>query len=215
MTTTIANQARALNLAAGAGRLPALVLMTDRHRLPNLEAALDRLPIGSAVLFRDYDAADRRARAGWLALQCRSRGLLLIVAGDAGLAIQVGAAGLHLPQHLLRRTGRWRRGRRGWILTAAAHDAAAVTAAARIGADAAILSPVFPTASHPGQPTLGSHRFAALVRHSAIPVYALGGITAMTGRRLKASGAAGLAGISALAVDGRRTETLCDQLRGA
>jgi len=184
--------------------------MTDRHRLVDLEAALDRLPRGAAVLFRDYDAADRAARAGRLAEQCRSRRLLLIVAGDAGLANRVGAAGLHLPQHQVRRTGRWRRSRRGWLITAAAHDAAAVTAAARCGADAAILSPVFPTASHPGQPTLGPHRFAALVRHSTIPIYALGGINAASSRRLKDSGAAGLAGISALAAADQGVESLCD-----
>ena len=165
--------------------------MTDRHRLPDLCSALDRLPRGSAVIFRDYDATDRQSLAGRLAKQCRSRGLLLIVAGDADLAARVGAAGLHLPAHQARQAGRWRRAPPGWIITTAAHDRAALSAAARIGADAAILSPVFATASHPGQPTLGAHRFAALVRQCTIPVYALGGITPVTGPRLLGSGAVG------------------------
>ncbi len=80
-------------------------------------------------------------------------------------------------------------------MTAAAHDAAAIRRAARHGAHAVLLSPVFATASHPGAPSLGPLRFARLARCSPIPVYALGGITAETARRLAGSGAVGLAGI--------------------
>ena len=50
--------------------------------------------------------------------------------------------------------------------------------ARRAGADAAVLGPVFASASHPAAPSLGASRFAALVRASPLPVYALGGIDA-------------------------------------
>ena len=79
---------------------------------------------------------------------------------------------------------------------------AARTAVAEVharGADAVLVSPVFPTASHPGGRTLGLLRFARLARASRLPVYALGGISAASQRRLKNLPIAGIAGISAVA----------------
>ena len=174
--------------------------MTDRVRLPDPEAALARLPRGSAVFVRHGDAAERERLARRLAVDCRRLGLRLIIAGDARLAATVRADGLHLPEKMLRHGGRgWRLLRRpGWLVTAAAHSPAALCAASRAGVDAVLLSPVFPTASHPGAAALGSLRFAALVRQCPIPVYALGGVTAATAARLAGSGAAGFAAISGL-----------------
>ena len=71
----------------------------------------------------------------------------------------------------------------------------------RAGADAVLLGPVFETASHPGGRTIGPLRFALWCRRSRVAVYALGGVTAATAKRLIASGAAGIAGIGALAGD--------------
>ena len=50
--------------------------------------------------------------------------------------------------------------------------------------DGIFLSPVFPTASHPGAITLGSAGFHALARLSSVPVIALGGMTAARARDL-------------------------------
>jgi thiamine-phosphate pyrophosphorylase len=71
--------------------------------------------------------------------------------------------------------------------------------ARRAGADAALVGPVFATASHPGARPLGPLLFAALARLSPLPVYALGGIEETTARRLKAAGAQGFAAIGAFA----------------
>ncbi|WP_343868577.1 thiamine phosphate synthase, partial [Caenispirillum bisanense] len=65
--------------------------------------------------------------------------------------------------------------------------------AAVLGADAALLSPVFPTRSHPGAATLGPWRFSLWAGAARLPVVALGGVTAATARRL--GHAAGTAGI--------------------
>jgi thiamine-phosphate pyrophosphorylase len=65
-------------------------------------------------------------------------------------------------------------------------------AAARNGATFVLLSPVFPTRSHPGARTLGRMRFSSLSRSSAIPVIALGG---MDRRRMWGLPAYGWAGI--------------------
>jgi thiamine-phosphate pyrophosphorylase len=57
--------------------------------------------------------------------------------------------------------------------------------AARLGADAALLSPVFATRSHPGGATLGPVRFRLLARQAALPVIALGGMDARRARALR------------------------------
>ncbi|MBM3518544.1 MAG: thiamine phosphate synthase, partial [Alphaproteobacteria bacterium] len=127
--------------------------------------------------------------------------VLLLIAEDGWLAARAGAAGLHLPERARGRLRYWRQRRPRWLITVAAHGLPALRAAAEGGADAALLAPVFPTASHPGAPALGPLRFARLAQTSPLPVYALGGVTARTGRRLSGTAAAGIAAITALAGD--------------
>ena len=192
--------ARRLKPVARRWDLPPLMLMTDTLRLPDPQPALTRLPRGSAVILRHYDAPDRAGLARRLAVQCRSAGVRLLIAGDGRLAAAVAADGLHLTETQIahgRRTWRlWRRP--GWLVTAAAHSPSAVRRAARAGVDAVLLSPVFATASHPGAPPLGAMLFARWVRHSPVPVYALGGVSSITAPRLAGSGAAGLATVGGL-----------------
>lgn len=173
--------------------------MTDAVRLTDPTAAVTRLPRGSAVIVRHPDPAERERLARHLLGLCRPRGLRLMIAGDVRLAVAVG--GLHLPEAMLRHGRRgWRGFRRpGWLVTAAAHSPAAIQVAVRAGVDAVLLSPVFATASHPDARPLGPLRFAALVRQSPIPVYALGGVSAASASRLITSGAAGFAAIGGLA----------------
>jgi thiamine-phosphate pyrophosphorylase len=191
--------ARRLKRTGAARRLPPLILMTDAVRLPDPEAAIACLPRGAAVILRHRDAVERGRLARRLAAPCLRLGLTLIIAADARLAAAAG--GLHLPEHMLRHGGRgWRAWRRpGWLVTAAAHSPAAIRAAAGAGVDAVLLSPVFPTASHPGAAALGPLKFAAFVRRSPVPVYALGGVAAATAPRLAGSGAAGFAAIGGFA----------------
>ncbi|WP_439817337.1 thiamine phosphate synthase [Zavarzinia sp. CC-PAN008] len=192
---TLVAATRKLNARRRRSGVPPLVLVTDARRLPDPLRAIARLPRGSAVLVRDYDAPQRAALARHLARAGRARGLIVLVAGDRRLARDVGADGVHLPEFQVGRrtgTGRWRS---GTLLTAAAHSAAALARARVRGVDAVLLSPVFPTASHPGAPALGLHRFRALVRSAGLPVIALGGVEAATARAALRAGAAGLAGI--------------------
>ena len=114
-----------------------------------------------------------------------------------------GADGIHLPEGMARRgPPAWAAGvrrRPGFLVTAAAHSPSAIRRAYRTGADAVVLSPVFPTASHPGAPCLGPLRFARWCRQSPLPVYALGGVNSRTAGRLAGSGLAGIAGIGGIA----------------
>ncbi|MCC7015960.1 MAG: thiamine phosphate synthase [Rhodospirillales bacterium] len=183
-----------------ARRLPALLLLSDERRLPDPLAALDRLPRGAGVVFRHYGVTERAALARALVRKGRALGIRVLVAGDARLASAVRADGLHLPEARLGAPlGLGPRERRkSMIVTIAAHSLRSVFRAARLGADAAVLGPVFPTASHPGAVPIGPLRFARFCRKSPIPVYAIGGIDPETALRLKDSGAAGIAGIGAI-----------------
>jgi thiamine-phosphate pyrophosphorylase len=195
---TVSNVARRLNVLAGAAHLPPLILMTDETRLADPLAAAETLVSGSAVVLRHYDAPGRRALAENLVAIARRRGLTVLIGADARLAGAVGADGLHLPEHLARRGIPAETRARFRLITAAAHSRAGLVSAARAGADAALLGPVFATASHPEARPIGAVRFAAWCRAAPLPVYALGGIDAVNARRLLSSGAAGIAAIGGL-----------------
>ena len=197
---TLAEAAARLKRAAGSD-LPALVLMTDDVRLADPLPAARALPPGSAVILRHYGAPERAALARSLAAIARRRGLLLLVGENPALARRVGAHGVHLPERAIGRAGavRWHK---DWLITAAAHSPTALRAADAAGADAALLSPLFPTASHPDVRPLGLQRFAALANASPLPVYALGGIGHAHAQLLQRSGAVGIAGIGGLIPQG-------------
>jgi thiamine-phosphate pyrophosphorylase len=67
---------------------------------------------------------------------------------------------------------------------AAAHDADEIAAANRAKADGALLSPVFPTRTHPGGVSLGVEAFRLLAAQAEMPVIALGGMTAERAKAL-------------------------------
>ncbi|GAB4125682.1 MAG: thiamine phosphate synthase [Rhodothalassiaceae bacterium] len=158
--------------------LPAAIFIADRAIRPDMLAIARRLAPGTAILYRDYRASDRADMARRLKRLSDQRGLGLLIAGDARLAQAVGADGLHLPGFMLDRgAGAGRALRETFaLLTAACHDRRQIAAARRLGVDALIVSPLFPTGSHPGQPALGPRRFRALAGGAGLPVYALGGI---------------------------------------
>ena len=196
----LAREAARLNLEAahrtGAGlRLPALLFVTDPERTPDPVAVAARLPRGSGVIFRGFGRPDAEETAERLAHMAHARGLTLLIGADPGLATRVGAHGVHLPERLMHLAPALRRRRRGWMLTTAAHSGTALRRAGRLNLDAALFSPVFESASPSaaGVRPWGPLRFAAMARTTATPIYALGGVTAATARRLH--GAVGLAAV--------------------
>ncbi len=197
MPLTLAKRSLHLNLASGLKGLPRLILMTDETRLRAPVEAAAALPRGSVVILRDYDDAHRVDLARALRATCRRQGLLLLIGADSALARAVRADGVHYPEALVPRSGLIARPKSHWLVTAAAHSAAGLERARRAGADAAILSPVFATESHPGRLSLGPTRFASLVRSVDLPVFALGGVTGGNAVRLLHGGAVGIAAVSA------------------
>jgi len=174
--------------SGSASATPVFWLVTDQARLPDPAPLLRRLPPGSGVLLRLRDPVGREQAARRLLPQIRGLRLVLSVSADPALATRLGL-GLHLPEAMARAgTGsafRLARRRRRLKLTVATHGPAALARAARLGADCALLSPVYPTESHPGAPPLGRLRFARWARSARLPVCALGGMTASRAATLR------------------------------
>ena len=183
--------------AATRKALPALLFFTDPVRTPDPEAIAGRLPRGAAIVFRAFGAADADERGARLAAIARERGLTLLIGADASLAARLGADGVHLPERLACRARRLKAAHPGWIVTAAAHSTAAARRALALGADAAVVSTVFASASASAGAPMGPIRLAILVRRTGGPVYALGGVDNKKARLLKDTGLVGLAAVDA------------------
>lgn len=176
--------------------------MTDDQRLPDPIAVARRIPKGWGLIFRHYSAVDRTELALRTAKVCRRRGIVMLIAGNWRLADQVGADGIHVQDTFAQNQTlapmlHWRR-QQGRLMTLSAHGPEGLRRARVLKADAALLSPVFTTASHPGAKVLGALTFSALARDARRPVYALGGVTLTQKQRLQNLGAGGVAGIGFL-----------------
>jgi len=159
--------------------LPDLWLLSDERNDAALEAALRRLPRGSGFIFRHYHLPPAERVARWYELRqiASARDHVLVLADSALTALEWGADGIYgAPRALYPR--------RDLLALATAHDLREIGLANQLGADAMLLSPAFPTRSHPDAPALGPTRFRLLARHARVPVIALGGMTGKTVRRL-------------------------------
>lgn len=165
-------------------RLPHRWLMTDERLGDSLWSAIDALPRGSGIVFRHY-ATPQPARLR-LFKQVRSaaqrKGLMLVVAGRP------------LGRGPVQRHGRLR-----GALTAPVHSRIEAVAAIRAGAAMLFVSPIHPTRSHPGAPTLGRIRLGLMIRGLGLPVIALGGMNERRWRALRTLAVHGWAGIDAWA----------------
>jgi len=106
------------------------------------------------------------------------------------VAIAAGADGVHLPSNGLpviearRLLGPWA------LIGVSTHKLGEIVAAAESGADFAVFGPVFDPLSKPASSAAGgAEGLGAACRAAALPVYALGGITAERIHRLHRSGA--------------------------
>jgi len=167
--------ARLLQRRSGApSRLPPLLFFTDPARTPDPLAVVSRLPRGCGVVYRSFGAAEQVRCGRALARLARRRGVRLLVGADLRLARQIKAEGAHLPERLAngRRVALWP----GATLSAAAHGPAGLRRAQRLGADAAVLSPVFASSSPSAGRPLGLRKARRMAGAAKLPVYALGGV---------------------------------------
>lgn len=184
--------AACLGRRSGRGKgLPSLLVFTDPARTADVEALAEGLGRGQALVYRAFGAPEADMVARKLAQMARRQGFRLLIGADHRLAARVGAHGVHLPERLAHQARRIRR--RGWLVTAAAHSSRALRTR---GVDAVVLSAIFPSASPSAGRPIGALKLAQMVKVSASPVYALGGLNDVTAPRLKGTGVIGLAGVS-------------------
>jgi thiamine-phosphate pyrophosphorylase len=163
--------------------LPRLWLITDERIGDSLEAAIARVPRAGGVVLRHHrsDAALGQPVADL----CRARGLMLAVAGDVAFARRLGAEMVHNPDD----------DADGLLVSRSVHSPEeAVTAR---GADLVFVSPVYPTASHPGGAAMGLGAALNLARLAGVPAIALGGMDRARGAEATAAGFHGWAAIDA------------------
>ena len=190
---TLAAAAQSLKRQSSATAPFSLAFLTDSARTPDPLQIADIMPPGTAVIFRHYEIESRASLAAALQQVCSARGLYLLIGADPALATEIGAAGVHFPG--------WfnAAGKRdpGLIYTAACHSSDDIAKAQAFGVDAALLSPAFPTASHPDQAALEPDAFRRLAGGASIPILALGGVTEHNAHRLAGANVAGFAAIGA------------------
>lgn len=165
--------------------LPRVWMLTDERQGDALWAALDRLPKGAGVIVRHYSLQEKERRA--MARRIARRGMFVAYSGSENAARQAGAIAVY---GAAKTPGRLPR-------LFPVHNRREIIAAKRAGAALLLLSPVFPTRSHPGARALGPLRFGTLARTVQTPAIALGGMTPNRFKRLKSLGSHGWAAIDA------------------
>lgn len=192
--------------------LPANAPVLAALRLPDFYAITHAWECGAAVQRAALDAAlqqglklvqlreaalpaaERAAFCREAVALCRRHAARVLINGDDALARQLGADGVHLSAAALMSLT----ARPDFALVAAScHTADELAQAARLGLDFAVLGPVAPTASHPGQPGIGWEGFAAQAQGSPLPIYGLGGLTQADLPAALTAGAQGIAAIRA------------------
>lgn len=162
--------------------------------------AVVALPPGSGLVFRHYSLPDRERKALFYAahriVQANGDGLVYL-ADSIIKSIRWQADGVHLRGASPRAISEARRAQRlGLGVTQSVHNLAEMRRA-NLGGATAIVSPVYPTRSHPHGAVLGEEGFAALTRYARVPVIALGGMTATRFAQIAERGAYGWAAIDA------------------
>ena len=160
----------------------------DEAILGTLARVASVLPKGFlAVQLRDKarPVVSLRLFASRLRLLTKQRGALLFINGDAQLAKDIGADGVHLGGGAMSiKNARGLCGQHAWV-SIAAHSDDAVRAAVKEGANAALVSPIFPTSAGPAQARdvklpRGVDALAAAreITGESLTIYALGGVSA-------------------------------------
>lgn len=136
--------------------------------------------------------------AAVLARVARDAGALLVVNDRVDVALSAGAAGVQLGARSLPVAATRALVGADVALGYSAHAAEEAEAAARAGADWVLAGTIYETASHPGRAGAGPERVREIAGRVAVPVVAIGGITADRIAEVVAAGARGVAVVGAV-----------------
>ena len=165
-------------------------LAADGNLLQQVEQALRGG--ARAIQYRDKTGSpqQRRQQAGDLLRLCRESGVPLIINDDLGLAVELGADGVHLgrddPQPELARS---RLGPDAIIGVSCYNELERALAAQRAGADYVAFGRFFASSSKPEAVQATPALLREARRRLALPLVAIGGITPENGASLLSAGA--------------------------
>jgi len=180
-----------------------LLLLSDSKRFTTQHAMLDCMEqaiqggVDTIVLREKHlDSAKLLSLASKLRIMTKKYSTRLLIHSQADIAKAVAADGVHvdaksIPEITNIKT--WLGD--GFLVSASCHNVQELTQAEQQGANFCFLSPVFPTQSHPGAPSLGATTFLQLAATVSIPVVALGGIAPDVITQLQGHGVATMGGI--------------------
>ncbi len=225
-----------------------LYVITDRHRcaptglLTVISELLDAGARAIQLREKDLDAPALYQLAKPIAERCRRYDAALLINGNVKVALDVGAAGVHLPASAIARLksaptegdGRVRvksaategNGPVGALCKRASetlqigcsiHNFDQAKKRETEGADFITYSPIYLTASKPGYgPAVGVANLARLAKQVKLPIFALGGITPARVAACIEAGAAGIAvmsGVMSPTGAGEQAKRYLDALR--
>ncbi|GAB3353613.1 thiamine phosphate synthase [Modestobacter lapidis] len=181
---------------------PLHVLTDARGGRAALDAVAAAVSAGAPVVqVRAKDCTDRVLHdfARRVVEICAPAGATCLVNDRVDVALAVGADGTHLGAEDLPLDAARRVAGPGHLLGGTARDPERAAALVAQGADYLGVGPAWPTTTKTGLPdALGAARIGAVAAAVAVPVIAIGGVTADRVAELVAVGAAGVAVVSAV-----------------
>ena len=185
---------------------PAIMLVTDASFGDDLivsvvEACAAALPEGAlAVQLRDKsrELVSLRMFASRLRVLTKRFGAWLLINGNAQLARDIGADGVHLGGSAMRVTEARALCGDAAFISIAAHSSDALRRGMRDGANGALVSPIFESPGKGEGRGLEALRSARAIAPPPFAVYALGGVDATNAAPCIRAGARGIAVIRAL-----------------
>lgn len=183
--------------------LGSLHVLTDARGGPRaLDAVAAAVTAGAPVVqVRAKDCTDRVLYefAAQVREICRPAGAICLVNDRIDVALAVGAEGTHLGAGDLPVAAARRVAGPGHLLGGTARDPETARRLVAEGADYLGVGPAYPTTTKTGLPeALGAAGIRAVARAVAVPVVAIGGITAERVPELLSAGAAGVAVVGAV-----------------
>jgi thiamine-phosphate pyrophosphorylase len=172
--------------------------LCDRHGISaSVSAALE----GGAVIVQYRDKTGERSRregeAGHLARLCREHGAVFIVNDDPELALDCGAAGVHLGRDDTSIEEARRLLGRDAVIGVSCYDSITLARKAAVaGCDYVAFGSAFPSPTKPGAPHAPMSLYREAVSEIPVPVVAIGGITPDNAPSLLQAGCHALAVIS-------------------
>ena len=165
-------------------KLPRIIIVFNEKEFNKNFFLKLKIPNGAAILLRSYKIKCRKKIAKQLLKFCKIKKLKLLISEDIKLARDINADGVHFPTYMVKKDIiNWSlinkiKIKKNLIITTAIHNSKELENAQLFDFDAGLLSPVFPSKSHPNGKSLGIRKFSKLVDKSDLPIYALGGINA-------------------------------------